>query len=326
MNWAIAKVPGFVLTACLIAAVSPAQESSNRTSAAASSVSENPAGRTSPTSADRVVLKVGTVSVTEAEFDLLVEDFTKDKGGDTAKSRQSLAENYASALMLSQQALAEHLESDPAVKRQLEMVRMQVLSDAAYARIERQIKPTQGEISQYYAAHLADYDQVDIRRVFIWKQKENSKSGNGMNPEEAKARADAILHALATGGDAKSLMQGSNSILDANPLTFQRGELPPYMSQAFEMKVGEWSQVASTPDALILFQVVKHDRRDLQQVSPLIEKKLEVEKIRAALDALKQKSNIWMDEKYFGDGSASASTTTPSPDDSPSQQVRAQKQ
>ncbi len=326
MKWAATRVPGLILLACLMAAAAPAQESSSQNSASMSSVSAKSVGTIPPASPDHVVLKVGTANVTEADFDLLVADVSGDKEGGAPLNRKSLAENYASALMLSQQALADHLDADPEVMRKLEMMRLQVLSDAAYARIERQAQPTSQEISQYYAAHLADYDQVEIRRIFIWKQKEGSPDGNGMNPQDAKIRADAILHALETGGDAKSLTQGSKSILDADPLSFARGELPPYMSQAFEMKVGEWSQVETTADALILFQVVKHDRSDLRQVSPLIEKKLQAEKVRSALDALKEKSNIWMDQKYFEDSAASASTTTQSSRNRPSREAQAQSQ
>lgn len=325
MNSAATRVSGLILLACLTAAAAPAPESSSQTSASVSSVSAKSVATipTASASPDHVVLKVGSVNVTEADFDLLVADVKGDKGGGTPLNRKSLAENYASALMLSQQALVEHLDADPEVMRKLEMMRLQVLSDAAYARIERQAQPTSQEISQYYAAHLADYDQVDIRRIFIWKQKEGSPDGNGMNPQEAKIRADAILHALKTGGDAKSLTQGSKSILDADPLSFARGELPPYMSQAFDMKVGEWSQVATTADALILFQVVKHDRTDLREVSPMIEKKLQAEKIRSELDALKEKSNVWMDQKYFEDSASSASTTTQSSRARPSREAQA---
>lgn len=272
-----------------------------------------------------MVLKVGTANVTEADFDLLVEDFTRDNGA-APNDRKNLAENYASALMLSQQALASHLDSDPVVKRKLETMRIQVLSDAAYAQIERQAKPTPQEVSQYYAAHLADYDLVEVRRIFIWKENKDSKDNNGLSPQEAQAKADAILHALSAGGDAKPLIRGSKSILEADPLDFGRSELPPYMSQAFEMKVGEWSQIASTPDALILFQVVKRSRRSLNEVSPVIEKTLQAERMRSALDALKKNSNIWMDKQYFESSAASASSTIQSPDDGPSQQTQAQNQ
>ena len=54
------------------------------------------------------------------------------------KDRQRLGDDYASVLMLSQQALAKHLDASPEVARQLDIARMQVLSDAEFASLMQQ--------------------------------------------------------------------------------------------------------------------------------------------------------------------------------------------
>ena len=65
------------------------------------------------------------------------------------------------------------------------------------------------------------------------------------------------------------------------------------------MKPGEWSQVADTPDALILFEVAHKDRLSLAQAKPEIEKKLQGQKLREEMDALKKKTGVWLDDQYF---------------------------
>ena len=85
-------------------------------------------------------------------------------------SRKAIGDNYASLLMLSQQALANHLESSPEVIRQLALDRTQILSNAEFARLKAQAKPTPEEIRAYYSAHLDDYDVVQLRRLFIWTE------------------------------------------------------------------------------------------------------------------------------------------------------------
>ena len=45
--------------------------------------------------------------------------------------------------------------------------------------------------------------------------------------------------------------------------------------------------------------VDKRGRRDLKEVSGSIEKKVQSEKLRAELDALKKQSGVWMDDAYF---------------------------
>jgi hypothetical protein len=62
-----------------------------------------------------VVLKVGDVQVTEAEFESRIAAIEPqgdpDKDSVTEKDRQKLGDDYASVLMLSQQAVVNHLDS-----------------------------------------------------------------------------------------------------------------------------------------------------------------------------------------------------------------------
>ena len=225
----------------------------------------------------------------------------EEQQGPADLSRQAIGDNYASLLMLSQQAVANHLDTSPQVVRQLALDRTQILSNAEYARLKNQAAPTQAEISEYYSAHLADYDKVDLRRLFIWKKGEGGKAVEGLSPEDAQALADAIRRAYTMGGNAKKLLQDNkNAVLDLEPITFQRGELPAQMEQAaFATKAGEWAEIDNSPGNLLLLQVIKFGRLDLKEVSSQIAKKLQAEKLRAELDKLKKQAGVWMDEKYF---------------------------
>jgi len=262
-----------------------------------------------------VVLKVGEAQVTEEEFESRIKDIEGQSGDADAdvdkegaapeKDRRKLGDDYASVLMLSQQAVAHHLESSPEVSRQLAIARMQVLSDAEFASLMRQAKPSFEEVSQYYSAHLADYDEVQIRRLFIWKQRDNVKTAPVLSSAAAKARANEIRQANAAGTSVTQLsgelMKSGEGMLDPKPLSFPRGELPPAMEKAvFSLKEGEWGEVEDTPARLLLIQLVKRDRQQLGQMSERIEKNLQGEKMQALLDDLKKKAGIWMDEQYFG--------------------------
>jgi parvulin-like peptidyl-prolyl isomerase len=249
------------------------------------------------------------VEVTEAEFESRIAAIEPqadpDKDSATGKDRRKLGDDYASVLMLSQQAVANHLDSSPEVSLQLAIARMQVLSDAEFANLMRQATPSSEEISQYYSAHLADYDEVQIRRLFIWKQRNNSKTAPVSSSQAARASADQIRKAYASGADVKKLSEdvrrSGDGMLDPEPLTFPRGELPPQLEKvAFTLKEGEWSEVEDTPARLLLIELVKRDRQQLGQVSERIEKHLQGEKMQALLDDLKKKAGIWMDQQYFG--------------------------
>ena len=267
---------------------------------------------TSP--AGRVVIKVGETQVTQAEFEARIGDFEKQGEGEGAseKKRRDLGDDYASVLLLSQLAVANHLDSSPEISRQLAVARMQVLSDAEFASLMRQADPTTEEISKYYSDHLSDYDQVQIRRLFIWKRHGNSKDGQVLTAQAASARADQIRQAYASGVDVKKLSddlrKSGDGMLDPEPLAFSRGELSPNIEKvAFALKESEWSDVEDTPAAVLFMQLVKRDRRQLGQVSSSIEKELQGQRMQATLDDLKKKAGIWMDKEYFGNASAPAS-------------------
>lgn len=259
-------------------------------------------------------MKVGDTKITQKQFEDMYGDFLKDQGGAPVPKKKTTAENFAGGLMLAQEAEAQGLQNKPEVARDLEMNRMQVLSNAEYNVLQDKAKPSMQEVSAYYDSHLDDFDEVAIRRVFIYKQNEHT-NGHGVPPAEAKMRAEQIRKALVSGGDAKALIKNTKDALDVDPLTFRRDDLPPIMKVAFDMKPGEWSQVADTPDALIMFEVVTKSRLTLAQATPEIEKKLQGKKLREEMDALKNKTGVWLDDQYFAGPVSAEKSPVPSPSD-----------
>jgi len=261
---------------------------------------------------DRVIMKVGKTQITEREFESSIGEIEPkgdpDKGA-AEKDRRRLGSDYASVLILSQQALANRLEASPEVRQKLAVARVQILSDAYFAQLLSQTTPSPEEISRYYEGHLSEFDRVRIRRLFIWKVGGGSKNTRGLAPEEAKARAAAILQESASRGDAAKMAEmfrdGDQGILDAEPLIFVRGQLPAALDKAaFTMKPGLWAPAEDTADHIILIYLAGRDREPLSEVTAQIGKLVQGEKMQATLDELKKKSGIWMDEKYFGSGSA----------------------
>jgi PPIC-type PPIASE domain len=284
----------FLVLPCFLAIAVLAQQPSNPTTSPVSSTTN-----TVPSS-DRVVLKVGDTQVTQAQFEAVLSTLEAQQGP-ADLSRQAIAENYASLLALSQQAVANHLDTTPDVLRQLAIDRTQILSNAEFANLKAQSKPTPEEISAYYASHLDDYDMVQVRRIFVFKKGGPAKNAKGVDPAQAKPLADAIRQAYASGSDPKKLISNPDDVvLDAEPLAFRRGELPEKMAKpAFTIKEGEWAVIDDTPDALVMLQLVKRSRLTLKETTPFIAKKLQSEKLQAKLDELKKQSGVWLDQAYF---------------------------
>ena len=290
------RVISYFLLAAFAAAVCNAQAPSSASSTTA-------AGKNAASPSERVVLKVGNLQITQADFETMVSDLEAQQGP-AELSRRAIGDNYAQLLMLSQQAAANHLESSPEVIRQLALDRTQIMSNAEFARLKSQAKPSPDEISAYYSAHLADYDVVGLRRVFIWSSSDGQKDGHGLSQQAAKALADRVRNSFASKGDVAKVLHdtphGPEDVLFDNDLTFQRGELPAKMEQAvFPLKEGEWVELNDAPGTYVFLQVAKRSRRDLKDVSPQIEQKLQAQKLKDELNDLKKNAGIWMDQEYF---------------------------
>lgn len=288
----------FVLALIFIAAAqAQAQPGSSEAGSAPSKTNAVPPDQ-------RVVLKVGDRQITQAAFEQYVADLEAQQGPAT-KSRKELGDNYASILMLSQLAIATHLDRSSEVQRDIAIDTAQILSNAEFAKLKQDATPDQQEIKAYYDAHLADYDVIEMQRLFIWPG--DPANGGKMTAEQTKVLADAVRQAYTSGDPdrvAKLVKDTPHAkdeiVFDEKPLPFQRGELPGQMNDTvFALKAGEWKEISNGPGAYLFVHIVSRSRRDLADVSQQIEKKVQSQKLKAQLEELKKKTGIWMDETYF---------------------------
>lgn len=264
--------------------------------------------------ADKVVLKIGNQQFTKADMDMLISSLPPQAQRSIAtQGKKSLGEQYATIVALSQQAQLHHLDQSPEFMRKLALEKQQMEAQAAYAEVNDQATVTPEDVQQYYNAHAAEYDEIVVRQIVIRKKPAQlptaqaqppASTAPGLTPEEAKQRAEAIRKELAAGTDIKKVADEFKSpgdvIIEPEPRTIRRGSMRPDMEKvAFALKDGEISEPVDLPQALIIFQAIKHDHADLKTVTPDIERTLRQEKIKAALDTIKKNANVWMDDQYF---------------------------
>lgn len=252
---------------------------------------------------------------TQAAFEQYIADLEATQGP-ASLSRKKLGDNYASMLVLEQQAKANNLESSPDVIRLLAIDRMQILSNAEFAKLKTNAAPTAEEIKAYYNEHLDDFETADVRRIFIWSGDPTSKD-HSLTPQQAKALADRIRVAIKSGdAEVDKVLAGTQHgkedvVADPQPLTFRRGELAPVMNDAiFALKQGEWKEFNSGPAEYVFIHLVKLGHEDLKDATPEIAKKVQNEKLREELSTLKSKTGVWMDENYFASKTPASATNS----------------
>lgn|SRR5215471_15942616 len=269
-------------------------------------------------SSDRVVLKIGNTGVTESEIESLFSELLGSRRLKlNSEGKQHIAELYARMVVLSQLAVNEHLDASPALKFRIETQREKLLAEAEYTKLQAATAVSPEVVTHYYTDHHSDYDTADVRELLVRKKTVDS-TGNesGLDPEEAKTKAESVRKDLQSGESpeevAQDFAEGNNVILvDRKTTTLRRTQMAPALAKAtFATEEGQVTEPVDTPDALLVVLVLKHGHLSQQDVTPEIEKKLEQVQIDSKLDELKKKAGIWLDQDYFKtDQPATASTS-----------------
>jgi parvulin-like peptidyl-prolyl isomerase len=287
---------------------------------AAAPAPEKPAATAPQNDSEKVVLKVGTQNFTQGDMEFLIRSLSPQLQQVVARQgKKPLGDQYAMMAVLSQQGEKDHLDASTTFHEQMALHRLQALAQAEYDKVAADIKISPEEISQYYTAHAPEFDQAQVREFVIRKKAEGGKDdASGLTAAEAHSRADEIRKALAAGTDPKKVADqfaAENTVMiDAEPRTVKHGQLIASLDKAaFELKDGGVSDPFENAQALAFLQVVGHTHQDLKDVSSDIENTLHQQKLEAAVEELKKKSNVWMDEEYFKAPAEAAEPQTAAP-------------
>jgi len=278
-----------------------------------------------------VVMKVGDARITKADVDALIAGMdprTRQMMG--VQGRKSLGEQYATLLVLSRQAMSEHLDSTPSVRQTLELQKEQILARAEYEKLNKEVQVTPDEATQYFNSHQPDFEKAQMREFFVRVRPASSNDPKtGLTAAEAKAKAEAIRQAVVSGTDIKKV---SDQFAIPNVITIDttarpvrhHDMLPALDAAAFSLKDNEVSQPIELPNAVVMIQVTGHVRPEQKEVAPEIENKLKQQKFEAKMDGLKKQMGVWMDDKYFTGPSPRAAGPPAPPGPAPASQPTAQ--
>ncbi|SPE22454.1 exported hypothetical protein [Acidobacteriia bacterium SbA2] len=259
-----------------------------------------------PASPDKVVLKVGDQSVTEGQIEKAIHALPPQAQNSLARQgKKPFGDEYVLMLLLSQEALSNHLDQTADYKETLALTRLKMLAQAEYQQIAQKVVVTPEETSKYFATHQNDFEELQVLQVTVRKKPEGSKEGTpGFSPDEAKARAEEIRKAFIAGQDPKQVaekFQIANIIrVDSQPFAVRRGQMRADFEKAvFDLPAGQVTELFDFGTALGFVKVVSHQPGDLKGATPKIESTLRQQKINSALDALKVNAKIWVDDAYF---------------------------
>jgi len=262
--------------------------------------------------------------VTRAEFEQLVAAVAPTIA---PPARKQLATQYGMALVMVHKAHELGLDQGPKYQELMRVARIGVLTKELSAKLQEQAqKISDKEIETYYHNNEASFQEVDLQRIFIPRSKQTVESKDKPSDDAAakdaakkeqqesedamKKLAEELRGRAAAGEDFAKLQDEAiaASGFKGKPPTrlgkVRRTSLPPDQGEVFNLKVGETSQLISTPNGYLVYKVGDKDTLPLDHVREEISTTMQSQRMQDAMQAIQQSATPELNPKYFADATA----------------------
>jgi peptidyl-prolyl cis-trans isomerase C len=270
-----------------------------------------PSAPVKPPQPDKVILTIGATKLTEAQYETLVAALPQQyQTYAHGAGKRQFAESLAQLVILSGEAEKRNLDKEPNGQEQIKFQRENLLAQAMFEDLQNAIKVDDAAVATFYDAHKNEYESIKAKHILIRVKGAPMPGAEGkpeLTDEQALAKAQEIRKKLVAGGDfaaiAKADSDDTGSAAQGGELgePFRRGMMvPPFEAAAFALKIGDISEPVKTPFGYHIIVVEEHKLKTLADVKPDIEKNLRPEMARKAVQDLRDKSNVQIDDEFFG--------------------------
>ena len=259
----------------------------------------------------QVILTIGSTSLTDGQLNKLVDalpaqyqSFARGAG------KRQFAENLVQLTLLAAQAEKAGLDKSPDMQEQLAFSRRDILARAMFDDMQKNVKVDDAAVLAYFEAHKNEYESVKAKHILIRVKGAPMPGAEGkpeLTDEQALAKAQEVRKKLVGGADfavvAKADSDDTGSAAQGGDLgpAFRRGMMvPPFEQAAFSLKIGEISEPVKSPFGYHIIVVLEHSSKTMAEVRPDIEKVLRPEMARKAVEEMRAKSTIKIDDGFFG--------------------------
>lgn len=256
---------------------------------------------------DRVVLKAGSVTLTAAQFDELVEGLPDNaKVMARGPRRKQFGDFLVRVYILSEEGKRRKLDETHAYKVQSMLNDDQVLAGLVTAQVNEETKVDEAEAHKYYDEHKESYEEVTARHILIRVKGAPTPVKPGakeLTDEEALAKANDVRKRILAGEDFAALARTeSDDTTGANGGSlgsFPRGRMVPSFDQAaFTLKPGEVSEPVKSQYGYHIIKVEDHRTKTFEEERASIEKLLVPQKAQKTLEEMTK--GAFYDPDFFG--------------------------
>ena len=259
---------------------------------------------------DKVILAVGDQKMTAAQFEELLQAFPPQVQAQArGEQRRAFAEQFVQLKLVAQEAQRRGLDQQPKVQQQLAIQRENLLASLLFQDMMANLPVDAAAEHKYYDAHKADYEEAKAHHILVRFKGSPVPLGAGkkdLTDAEALAKAQDLRKQILAGKDfaavAKAESDDTGSATNGGDLgAFTRETMvKEFADAAFANPVGSVSEPVKTQFGYHLIKVDSREAKTFEQAKPEIERKLRPEMVKAQIDALRAKSNVVIDDAFFG--------------------------
>jgi parvulin-like peptidyl-prolyl isomerase len=256
---------------------------------------------------DRVVLRAGSVTLTAAQFDDLIDGLPDNaKAMARGPRRKQFGDFLVKAYILAEEGRRRKLEDTHAYKVQSELNDDQVLAGLVTAQVNEETKVDEAEARKYYDEHKESYEEVTARHILIRVKGAPTPVKPGakeLTDEEALAKANDLHKRIVAGEDFATLAKAeSDDTTSSNGgllPPFSHGHMVPSFEQAaFKLKVGEVSEPVKSQFGYHIIKIEAHATKTFEEERASIEKSLVPQKAQKTLEEMTK--GAFYDPDFFG--------------------------
>lgn len=254
--------------------------------------------------------------ITKADFEALINAVAPTM---PVTARRQLATRYAGALVMANEAEKQGLDKGPRFEEMMKVSRIQVLQqELGRSMQEKAEQVPDKDIEDYYNANKAQFEEADLHRLFIPKNKQLDPPKEKLSDEAQKKRqADAEaamktiaekLRARAAAGEDMDKLQTeafeAAGLKAKAPNTamgkIRRTALPPTHASAFDLKPGEVSPLITDTSGYFVYKLTERDTEPLDKAKEEIHNTLRGQRMQEAMESVQKAAAPTLNEEYFG--------------------------
>jgi peptidyl-prolyl cis-trans isomerase C len=260
---------------------------------------------------DKVVVSVGDLRITAAQFDLIIDSIPEQsRASARGPSRKLFADQLVRILVLAQEGKRRKLDEGAAYQVQTMIQSANLLAGLTYDQLSKDARIGDAEVRNYYELHKSEFEEVHARHILIRMQGSPIPVKPGqreLTETEALAKAQELRKKIQEGGDFATLAlaesDDTGSAAKGGDLgSFKKGQMvPAFEEAAFAMKPGELSQPVKSQFGYHLIKLEdKTAGKTFEEARPELEKRMRPEVAQKSMEELQKNGSVALDPEFFG--------------------------